>query len=263
MTTDGRPHRLRSTPRRRLNNLLRTQVTPRHRLSMYSAKHWHAQLSQLTGTRRGDEALDTASLDVRPDTLIKWLSDPECNVRRSYRALIHTAYENVAFAPAEPLTDTVKNGQYKTSGLVKTGADERERGNRRAAPLRIDVRTPACTARGRAFYETITTTVHEVGSRESAELGRSRRTPSGTSTSPWSMKWPRTSSSSSRPTLCGASRTASRTGSNPASVCCPAQCQARAGQHRFGQRPGHVPSLPPLACVPAGDRHGGDPDGGS
>ncbi|MEW1567760.1 hypothetical protein AB0454_32910 [Streptomyces sp. NPDC093509] len=90
---------------------------------MYSAKHWHAQLSQLTGIRRGDEALDTASLDVRPDTLIKWLSDPECNVRRSYRALIHTAYENVAFAPAEPLTDTVKNGQYKTSGLVKTGAD--------------------------------------------------------------------------------------------------------------------------------------------
>ncbi|MFD9495189.1 hypothetical protein ACFWA1_27395 [Streptomyces sp. NPDC060005] len=121
-----------------LNDLLRTQVTPRHRLSTYSAKHWHAQLSQLTGTRRGYEALETAGLDIRPDTLIKWLSDPEYNVRRGYRDLIHTAYENVAFVPAEPLTDTVKNGQYEISGLVKTGNDERERGTRRAAPLRID-----------------------------------------------------------------------------------------------------------------------------
>ncbi|MET7391388.1 hypothetical protein ACFYPT_40605 [Streptomyces sp. NPDC005529] len=121
-----------------LNDLLRTQVTPRQRLSTYNAKHWHAQLSQLTDTRRGYEALERAGLDVRPDTLIKWLSEPDYNVRRSYRNLIHTAYENVAIAPAEPLTDTVKNGQYEISGLVKTGNDERERGNRRAAPLRID-----------------------------------------------------------------------------------------------------------------------------
>ncbi|MDX2522597.1 hypothetical protein [Streptomyces stelliscabiei] len=28
-----------------LNDLLRSQVTPRHRLSSYNAKHWHAQLS--------------------------------------------------------------------------------------------------------------------------------------------------------------------------------------------------------------------------
>ncbi|MEU3246633.1 hypothetical protein [Streptomyces sp. NPDC006875] len=122
-----------------LDDLLREQVTPRHHLASYSAKHWHAQLSQLTGTRRGYEALDTAGLDVRPDTLIKWLSDPECNVRRSYRDLIHTAYENVAIVPADPLPDTVKDGQFEISGLVKTGNDERERGTRRAAPpLRID-----------------------------------------------------------------------------------------------------------------------------
>ncbi|MFF7601236.1 hypothetical protein [Streptomyces mirabilis] len=121
-----------------LGDLLRAQVTPRHRLSTYSAKHWHAQLSQLTGTRRGYEALESAGLDVKPDTLIKWLSDPECNVRRSYRDLIHTAYENVAIVPADPIPDHVKNGQFEISGIVKTGADERERGNRRAAPLRID-----------------------------------------------------------------------------------------------------------------------------
>ncbi|MFF2363775.1 hypothetical protein ACFVU0_13800 [Streptomyces sp. NPDC058122] len=123
-----------------LGDLLRAQVTPRHRLSTYSAQHWHAQLSQLTGTRRGYEALESAGLAVRPDTLIKWLSDAEYNIRRSYRDLIHTAYENVAIVPAEPLPDQVKNGQFEISGLVKTGNDERERGTRRAAPLRIDGR---------------------------------------------------------------------------------------------------------------------------
>ncbi|MFJ9590531.1 hypothetical protein [Streptomyces acidicola] len=35
-----------------LNDLLRSQVTPRHRLSSYTAKHWHAQLSQLTAAIR-------------------------------------------------------------------------------------------------------------------------------------------------------------------------------------------------------------------
>ncbi|MFE2669269.1 hypothetical protein [Streptomyces mirabilis] len=42
--------------------------------------------------------------------------------------------------PADPIPDHVENGQFEISGLVKTGADERERGTRRAAPLRIDGR---------------------------------------------------------------------------------------------------------------------------
>lgn len=71
-------------------------------------------------------------------TLINWLSDPEYNIRRSYRDLIHTAYENAAIIPAEPIPEHVKRGQFEISGIVKTGDDERERGNRRAAPLRID-----------------------------------------------------------------------------------------------------------------------------
>ncbi len=121
-----------------LGDLLRAQVTPRHRLSTYNAKHWHAQLSQLTGTRRGYEALETAGLDVRPGTLFKWLSDPEYNVRRGYRDLIHTAYENVAIVPADPLPDHIKDGQYEISGWVTTGTDRRQRGTPDAAPLRID-----------------------------------------------------------------------------------------------------------------------------
>ncbi|WP_256725737.1 hypothetical protein [Streptomyces sp. IMTB 2501] len=43
-----------------------------------------------------------------------------------------------ASVPAEPIPDHVKRGQFEVSGIVKTGDDERERGTRRAAPLRID-----------------------------------------------------------------------------------------------------------------------------
>ncbi|MFI9824131.1 hypothetical protein ACIHFC_27250 [Streptomyces sp. NPDC052013] len=121
-----------------LSSLLRSQVTPRHRLSTYTAKHWHAQLSQLTATHHGYQVLADAGLHVTTKTLINWLSDPEYNIRRSYRDLIHTAYENAAIIPADPIPDRFKNGQFEISGLVKTGDDERERGNRRAAPLRID-----------------------------------------------------------------------------------------------------------------------------
>jgi hypothetical protein len=121
-----------------LNDLLRSQVTPRHRLSSYNARHWHAQLSQLTGTHRGYQALEDAGLHVTTKTLLNWLSDPEYNIRRSYRDLIHTAYENAATVPADPIPDYVKDGQFEISGTVKTGDDERERGTRQAAPLRID-----------------------------------------------------------------------------------------------------------------------------
>ncbi|MEU9214314.1 hypothetical protein AB0D27_42180, partial [Streptomyces sp. NPDC048415] len=62
----------------------------------------------------------------------------EYNVRRSYRDLIHTAYENVAIVPADRIPDHVKDGQYEISGWVTTGTDRRQRGTRDAAPLRID-----------------------------------------------------------------------------------------------------------------------------
>ncbi|WP_247616086.1 hypothetical protein [Streptomyces sp. MK37H] len=65
--------------------------------------------------------------------LINWLLDPEYNIRRSYRGLIRTAYENAAIVPVDPIPDHVKNGQFEISGIVKTGNDERERGIRRAA----------------------------------------------------------------------------------------------------------------------------------
>ncbi|MFI7349401.1 hypothetical protein ACIBSR_24525 [Streptomyces sp. NPDC049936] len=121
-----------------LNNLLTAQVIPRHRLTSYSAKHWHAQLSQLTATHRGHQALADAGLDVTAKTLLNWLSDAEYSVRRSHRDLIHTAYENVSLVPADPIPDHIRNGQYEISGYVTTGTDRRERGTLHAAPLRID-----------------------------------------------------------------------------------------------------------------------------
>ncbi|MFJ3339161.1 hypothetical protein [Streptomyces sp. NPDC086766] len=66
------------------------------------------------------------------------MSDSEYNVRRSYVDIIHTAYENVAVVPADPIPDHIKRGQYEISGVVKTGDDERTRGTVDAAPLRID-----------------------------------------------------------------------------------------------------------------------------
>ncbi|MGI5192116.1 hypothetical protein ACQEVY_00355 [Streptomyces sp. CA-288835] len=130
-----------------LNELLRDLgVQPLRRLSTYHAKHWHTQLSQLTHTRRGYEALERAGLTVQPETLIKWLSDPEYNVRRSYRDIIHAAYENAAIVPADPIPQSFKDGQFEIRGIVKTGDDERIRGElsdtgRITAPLRIDGRS--------------------------------------------------------------------------------------------------------------------------
>lgn len=130
-----------------LNELLRDfGVQPVRRLSTYHAKHWHAQLSQLTHTQRGWEALERAGLSVRPETLIKWLSDPEYNVRRGYVETIHAAYESVAVVAADPIPQAFKNGQFEIKGLVKTGDDERIRGElnengRITAPLRIDGRS--------------------------------------------------------------------------------------------------------------------------
>ncbi|MGW3312977.1 hypothetical protein ACWDG9_41100 [Streptomyces sp. NPDC001073] len=40
--------------------------------------------------------------------------------------------------PADPIPDHITRGQYEISGVVRTGNDERTRGTRDAAPLRID-----------------------------------------------------------------------------------------------------------------------------
>ena len=105
-------------------------------------------------TGRGDSTqhgADNMPATVEPEfqTVLRWLL--KCLARgltapppawfpicRGYRDLIHTAYENVAIVSADPIPDHIKRGQYEISGVVRTGNDERTRGTRDAAPLRID-----------------------------------------------------------------------------------------------------------------------------
>jgi len=115
-------HRPRQLPRRCINDLLRAQVTPATGCPPTSAKHWHRQLSQLTAPGEGMRRWRApASLSNR--TPFKWLSDPDYNVRRSYRDLIHTRTRtSPSFRGPHPRQ--VKDGQFEISGLVKTGADD-------------------------------------------------------------------------------------------------------------------------------------------
>ncbi|MCX4673551.1 hypothetical protein OG453_44145 [Streptomyces sp. NBC_01381] len=124
-----------------LNSLLADfGVQPKGRLASYKAKTWHAQLVHLTHTHRGYTALEEAGLHVTHATLMKWLSDDEYNVRRSYREIIHQAYEAAATISADPILQAFKDHQFEIRGIVKTGADERDRGAHGTAPLRIDGR---------------------------------------------------------------------------------------------------------------------------
>jgi hypothetical protein len=50
----------------------RPVALPSHRLTLYTARHWHAQL---TVTHRGHRALEDAGLGVTTKTLINWLSE--------------------------------------------------------------------------------------------------------------------------------------------------------------------------------------------
>jgi hypothetical protein len=124
-----------------LNSLLNAfNLTPKGRLPSYKAKTWHAQLVHLTQTHRGYAALEEAGLNITHATLMKWLADDEYNVRRSYRDLIHRAYETAATIPADPIPQAFKDHQFEIRGIVKTGADQRNRGANGSAPLRIDGR---------------------------------------------------------------------------------------------------------------------------
>ncbi|MFH8492371.1 hypothetical protein [Streptomyces longisporoflavus] len=124
-----------------LNSLLAAfGAKPKGRLASYKAKTWHARLVHLTQTHRGYAALEEAGLHVTHATLMKWLSDDEYNVRRSYRDIIAKAYEAAATTPPDPIPQAFKDHQFEIRGVVRTGDDERDRGANGSAPLRIDGR---------------------------------------------------------------------------------------------------------------------------
>lgn len=105
------------------------------RRTSYNKTGWHAQLSKLTDSVRGYQALDKAGLDVKPRTLVTWLSDAEYPVRKGYREQINAAYQRLA---GGRFPDRWRTKTFAISGRVTMGTDTRERGSEGHAPLRIN-----------------------------------------------------------------------------------------------------------------------------
>lgn len=100
----------------------------------YHARGWHAQLSQLTGTQAGRQALDDAGLSVTGRTLRGWLATTQ-EPTRGNRDRIAAAYRWMAGGfDRRHLTNVV----YAISGVVKLGRDVRDRGSGGTSPLRVD-----------------------------------------------------------------------------------------------------------------------------
>lgn len=106
----------------------------------YSATGWHAQVRKLTEHSRGSWAADQAGLDVSHTTLTRWLAEQQ-EPSGINQARINTAYQLLAGGIWDPAAE---RRTYAITGIVKTGSDERHRGERDAhgrqlhAPLRID-----------------------------------------------------------------------------------------------------------------------------
>lgn len=94
------------------------------------AVSWHAQLSQLTKTIRGQDIL---ARFTNPRRWVAWLSE-EVTPSADSRASIERAYRMMLGA-AE-----VKTGKAEIRGRVAVGTDVRDRGTPPHAPLRIDHR---------------------------------------------------------------------------------------------------------------------------
>lgn len=172
-----------------LNSLLAAfGVQPKGRLTSYKDKTWHAQLVHLTQTHRGYTALEEAGLHITHATLMKWLADDEYNVRRSCRETIAQAYEAAATIPAGPIPQAFKDHQFEIRGIVKTGADQRNRGAGGSAPLRIDGRNGHWPPS------------RPSGARENSTTASSRTTSSTSSSATISAKAPTAGTSPAAPT---------------------------------------------------------------
>lgn len=93
------------------------------RLTTYTRKGWHAQLSQLTGTRRGMEALDRAGLKTTTRTLREWLSDAEHPIQKHNRIIIAAAYEDAS----GQWNPEIEQNDHSIKGIIQIGSDRRDR----------------------------------------------------------------------------------------------------------------------------------------
>lgn len=99
----------------------------------YRAKTWVGQLRQLMGTEAGYRAMGDAGVSANRRTLTQWLNLDHAPSKRNQSA-IHEAYT----AMQRGKFPRVRNVIIEISGVVRTGRDQRTRGDGYHAPLRVD-----------------------------------------------------------------------------------------------------------------------------
>lgn len=89
----------------------------------YTATGWHAQISKLTSSPRGYQAAAAAGLSATARTLKGWLSQ-DVAPNAANQKKIAEAYAIMAGR----WPDGVERQEFQIHGVMKTGADSRERG---------------------------------------------------------------------------------------------------------------------------------------
>jgi hypothetical protein len=88
-------------------------------LSSYKAKGWHAQISALTGNRRGDAAATAVGLNPSRATLVAWLAERQ-EPSKANREKIDAAYSALARRfPAQ-----MKEAVLKITGEIEAGPND-------------------------------------------------------------------------------------------------------------------------------------------
>lgn len=118
---------------RALADLFAHSGKPGGRRSTYDRTGWQAQFSQMSKTKAGYAAMETAGLSATTRTQRAWLSG-DATASQANRSLIAEAYKTMQGG----LDSRLQTAIYKISGRVTQGQDSRERGMGRSAPLRVD-----------------------------------------------------------------------------------------------------------------------------
>lgn len=89
----------------------------------YRAKGWHAQLRELTGSRRGSELAERAGLDPSARTLQRWLAGGQPS--RANRERIAEAYEGLRTWRVDQARGEVQQARHELSGELSDALRER------------------------------------------------------------------------------------------------------------------------------------------
>lgn len=88
-------------------------------LKSYQAKGWHAQISQLTGNRRGDAAATAVGLDPSRATLLAWLAEKQ-TPSKANQERISAAYS----ALARRFPESMKKAVLSITGEIQADPND-------------------------------------------------------------------------------------------------------------------------------------------